>query len=726
MNTGNFKFDKETLIKHRFWIGLGVFAPFWLVIWLVLWLGVSDKVQEVKGEYAKSVKEIAKVNDPKNGNYTTPMTGKKDKLTDRKSVVWEEVWKTQGNLTVDWPSDSKTPQLAALASAPFLTPVKDEEVVVRQLYRDTLYKPWRDKKREQFNLLAGPMSFDFDSVIRMAPISENAEYAVSMDEIWLNAETVWVKRELLWVLRKTIEDIAYFQPIKAEKEEPLPEGVVARHRFRNSTWELDLLVKRGDNRQLFISKSSTIKNVNAGKRTLPLREVKVGLAQASATDPDKNSHWREFLIEGDPIPWNKAVAIGQNDVRIDSFGFTENLPMFATQVFTWATSPIKQIDAIELGWNSSRTAFQMPMAAKFAAGGLEKAEAEAAPASGGTGGGAGPAPGGTMGGGTGGGNQPPAGAATGKSASPFASYINANRYIQVTPQVRRMAVGIVLAIDQDYMEDLVSQFVNCRLRFQPTQVQWQQDTRALKSPADNVTGPAGPEMVGAQKGGMPMPGPGGAGGNPMMGMMQAQQGRMDMMRGGTGPQSGMGMMMGMQGQMQGMQGRMRGGAGAGGGAGGGARGGANLPAEAGGPAAANTHTPTGEESDPNIVQMALYGIISLYDQYVPPQTGTGTTGAAGATPAPGTATPAKPDAAAPKNGEQPKTDGTPKVDVPKTDGTPKVDAPKTDGATKTDDPSKDAPTPKADDKKDAAPPKAADKKTEEKPKEGDAKKDGEK
>jgi hypothetical protein len=340
----------------------------------------------------------------------------------------------------------------------------------------------------------------------------------------------------------------------------------------------------------------------------------------------------------------------------------------------------------------------LPFAAKFTSTGLEKAEAEAAAAAGattGTTGGAGAAPGGTMAGGAATGSTPPAGSATGKSGAPYAAYINANRYIQVTPQVRRMAVGVVVAIDQAYVEDLVSQFLNCRLRFQPTQVQWQQDTRPLKPPEENVKGPAGPEMVGG-RGNIPQAGgPGGAGGfNPMMGMMTGGQDRMaNMMQGGTGQQSGMGMMMGMQGQMQG---RMRG-----------ARpvGGANVPnAEPIGAGGTNTVNPaTSEEGDPNIVQFALYGIISLYDT-LPAQAET-------AAVAPGAAAPAKPDTA-PKAGDQPKTDGTPKVDPPKTDGTPKVeDQPKTE------------PTPKSEDKTTA--PKADDKKTEEKPKEGEAKKDGE-
>src|SRR5215471_5673797 len=110
--SSNIKFDKETLVKHRFWIALGVFVPLWLVAWLVLWLSVSDAVQVKKDEYEKSNKEIAKVTNPKTEHFTTPMTGKKNTLTDRKITVWREVQTPQGGLTIDWKLDDKTPNMA--------------------------------------------------------------------------------------------------------------------------------------------------------------------------------------------------------------------------------------------------------------------------------------------------------------------------------------------------------------------------------------------------------------------------------------------------------------------------------------------------------------------------------------------------------------------------------------------------------------------------------------
>src|SRR5207253_2625143 len=47
------------------------------------------------------------------------------------------------------------------------------------------------------------------------------------------------------------------------------------------------------------------------------------------------------------------------------------------------------------------------------------------------------------------------------------------RYIDVTPQVRRMPVAMVVLIDETFMQDLLRQFANSPLRIQTTQMHWQ-------------------------------------------------------------------------------------------------------------------------------------------------------------------------------------------------------------------------------------------------------------
>jgi hypothetical protein len=666
--SSNFKLDKETLIKHRFWVALGVFVPLWLIAWIWLWATVSGEVQKTKQAYEQTLKDIETVKNPKTQAFTTPLTEKKETLSSRKDVLWREVWDTdpQRNLTVDWFVNNKTPGLAQLATQPFGTPIKEDEVSELQEYRDNLYKEWKARKKAEFASLAGPMTLDFDGVIGMAPIDakENAEHPLTNEELWLNQETVWVKRELLRIIRQTLNILADFQREPADKQ-PLPAGVLARHRFRNSNWELDLLIKPGSNKQLVVSKDSTIKNINAGRRTLPLREVQIWLAQTSVSDPNRLIPGPMLLIQGEPLAWNKTVPIG-NDWRVDNFNFNDKQPLWATQWFTWGTSPIKQIDAIELGWQSSRTAFQPLRALKEEDTSSTSSSSTTAP-SGGPG-----KLGGMVSGGA---------AARGTSNSSLA--IEPKRYLQVRQAVRRIPVGIALIIDQAYIEDLMANFANSRLRFQPTQVQWQQASGIKQPDSSDAPQEGGKPTVAAGKRGALAPGgpmgPGGAGGPPggRGGMMFGPSREM---MGGAGQQNP------MMGRMMGMQSQMMGGLGA-----------PTMNFQPAGlqPAGAfpTLGSPaTGEESDPNLVEFGLYGIISLYDY--PPKPG-----------ADGKA----------KAGEEPKADALPKADDKK-EATPKAD-------------DKKEATPKADDKKEATPKaddkKADDKKADDKPVGGEAKKAGE-
>jgi hypothetical protein len=672
------KLDKETLIKHRFWVALIAFAPLFLIAWLVLWLSVSDKVQAKAKEFNESVANIDKVKDPKNKNYVEPMTEKKGKLEVHKIKVWKEVYDPQWNLAIEWPYDpQKTPKLAEMYKESFGGPYdpqtkKPVEIPYeqRQSYREDLYKPYREEKRKEFMELAAPMTMDFDRVIEMPQIAEHPEYTPTTEEIWLTQETVWVKRELLGLLQATLFNIGYFRPV--EDKSALPTGYVNRFRYSNSNWELELLLRKGERGQLFISKNSTIKNINPQKRTLPLREVKVYLEQANPNSEKKlNRPGPTITIQGDPVPWGeKPRPIGGEDVRIDQYPFTEKDTIYALQRFTWGNSPIKQIDLMLLGYQSSRTAFQELKAIKED----EASTTTTTTTTSTTGGGSKM---GMMGGGESG-----AGASRG-SGSPL--NITLKRYLQITPQVRRMPIGIVLVMDQAYVQDLMAVFLNSRLRFLPTQIQWQQDTRGIKPPdASESSRTPAPVAGTGGPGKMQIVGAGGAGPGGMMGGSQPPGGMMGMGMMPGGMMGGAGMMgPGRQagGGMMGMMGMM---------------GGGMQPGV--GPAAVS-HA-SSEESDPNLIELALYGVITLYDRWQDPnaQPAPGTQ----AVPAPGTTTPPATNPATPTTPAP--AEGAPKAAAPKADGQPKAES-----------------EPKLEEKK-ADEKKADEKKADEKPAGGEAKK----
>src|SRR5260370_28097293 len=109
------------------------------------------------------------------------------------------------------------------------------------------------------------------------------------------------------------------RPITDAKPEPLPTGVVRRLRYRNTNWELDLQVRKGERNQVRISKDSTIKNVNAGKRPLPLRDVNMQLMQRNPNDPGNPRRGPLVVFQGDPIAWGDKPRPLGHDVRVDQF-----------------------------------------------------------------------------------------------------------------------------------------------------------------------------------------------------------------------------------------------------------------------------------------------------------------------------------------------------------------------------------------------------------------------
>jgi hypothetical protein len=364
-----------------------------------------------------------------------------------------------------------------------------------------------------------------------------------------------------------------------DKSDPLPQGVVARHRLRSPNWELELLVVQDpkDGRAV-LSEKSKVKNVNRTRRPLPLATAAFRLSQGNRSGPKE-----PLIIPSDPLGWGESTDI-RKPYPVPTFDVS--LPIDVEQVFYWSTSPIKRLEKIALfkDAQSHKTSYiPLRQAEQFAK--VAAAEAAAKEAAGGAGAaGGGPAGGmggagmmgpgmqmqggmaGMMGGGAGG---PGAGGkfGAGGSGDTTPNGLVKDRYIYVSDQVRRMPVALQLIVDQANVEDVLTAVANSRLRIQVTQVQWQQ-AHDIKPPAGESAAPAkGQPAGGGGKGPLSMGSPAPTSGGPLL-----------TPPGGT-PSSG-----------------------------------ANA-----------------DESDPNLLDLAVYGIASLYERYPPkPAAPAG----AGATPAP--------------------------------------------------------------------------------------------
>ncbi len=160
------------------------------------------------------------------------------------------------------------------------------------------------------------------------------------------------------------------------------------------------------------------------------------------------------------------------------------------QKFDIRTVPVRRIEAMALSYPDSRHAksqlkppsFYAPKEGESAAGGTTGGPG--GPPMGGVGsmsgpppGSLGPSPGGRPGDEdfSGGGGVTASGGGGQKWGGGSLDSVvmqNKKRYIEVTNEVRRMPVAIAVIVDQAYMQDVLLAFVNSPLRFQITQVTW--------------------------------------------------------------------------------------------------------------------------------------------------------------------------------------------------------------------------------------------------------------
>src|SRR5260370_15677570 len=97
--------DKETLIKHRFWIALGVFGLLWLVGLILIPTVQGSSNAEVEKKFTdahNAVKGVA-TGDPKTTEFfVKPLEGKEHTLKDKKGDVWGMAWEYQKDMCT-WP-----------------------------------------------------------------------------------------------------------------------------------------------------------------------------------------------------------------------------------------------------------------------------------------------------------------------------------------------------------------------------------------------------------------------------------------------------------------------------------------------------------------------------------------------------------------------------------------------------------------------------------------------
>jgi hypothetical protein len=595
------KLDKDTLRKNQFWFFLGLYVLVWVVALCLLQIGAADAVEAKRKAFEDSKKGIdsAKSSKPKNNSFNQPWEKYGQVFAEHKDEVWKQAWETQNppSRPKDWIYDWEWAQGSSSARSLKRMPYITDDILVRDLdeYKTDLYKLQFEQLGKELNTL--------DPVELVPGVITQVEWTQTpkKEEFWYAQEDLWVRKELLRIVKRVLDNVGRFQEVDVSKE-PMPKEFAEKgtiktwYRYRNMNWELDLAIEPNPKRpsEMQVSPISTIKNIHPGKRTLSLANPKTNKGQKFKF-VQRNVPF-EFFIAGEPQAYlAPPVKIGQ-EIAPPGLDLTRDFDLY--QVFDWSSAPVRRIDRLELPYNAQRLADKELKPHKD----LPKPEeaVAAAPTPGGDDRGppGGAPPGGlTMGGMMGGrGEGGPGMGGLGSSGGDLtANGLRRDRYLQTTETSRALPIGLVLIVDQANIPDVLVTVADSRLRIQVTQVAFNH-VRGIMPPSPDDPNPQQPGMErpgGFGRGGLPGgrgdmgdrgPGPGGRKG-----------------MGGSAPSAGEGSSRPPRGGMPSM--------GPGGMPGGFPGGFPGLP----GMSAQLIQ----DEDDPNLVELSIYGIATLYERYPP-------------------------------------------------------------------------------------------------------------
>lgn len=277
----------------------------------------------------------------------------------------------------------------------------------------------------------------------------------STKDAWTFQENLWVMREMFKQLHTVNQEIATFQP------KGISGGEEPTFYFENPYWRLEL-------KPLPESKLGvTIKNLTDRRQKIPtLFKVKLG--------KDKNDKNAKVIklppFKSPALAAKGVVEVVEKDGKKyhrDTFpqvfepplvidlsdqlrGASPKTVLAVEQMLTWETAGVKRIDAVHLGTPSAQShrTVNRPLKSFFKE---EKKEEATDP----------------------GGKKPAPGAVVNKNLDEVKVTENGmvlERYLDVTPQSRRLPVALVVVVDQDQVYRIQAALADCNFRFLTTQV----------------------------------------------------------------------------------------------------------------------------------------------------------------------------------------------------------------------------------------------------------------
>jgi hypothetical protein len=475
--------DKETLLRNRFWVMLGVFLPLVLIALIYLSTGVA-------GELDNQRNHIKKVETDLDGNFPK-VKGKTDselerlksktaQLDQRRVELWKEAWALQDGLQV-WPKAIEEAALLDKNGGKPLTERKFGETLSNELCaeyaQNKVYGAQYEELAQIFHedlskLGKGKRGYDpvifkegWKNVIQhVAEWKTATQGPPSYKEVWVAQEDFWVQRELLLALNKANKSVATFKKVKAGKD--IDPNDPLQGSFENRYWHLDLKIAKKDQVFVLTGRITNPEKSDDGQDR-PKKMQQIGLIFFWLyLDKDPNSKV-PIAVQGENLAWGKSQEIRETPLL--GLDLAPQGIFGVEQVLQPKNSPIKRIDQLVLGSQSHRTYGSLNAPAFL------RDSFVARP-------------------------PPKGGAAPGKEAAPTNLTDNgvlSQRYYNPQTdktEVRRMPIGMVLVVDQAHIPDVEAALVSSRLRFQITQVLWQHFRGALGSGLEEDKNRKGPRV----------------------------------------------------------------------------------------------------------------------------------------------------------------------------------------------------------------------------------------
>jgi hypothetical protein len=479
------KLDKETFIKQHFWFLLGLFVPLVLIALILLWTSTAAAIEAHRKkieETEKSLKGIT-ASTPKNQKWMAELDEKEKSTEKQKKKIWDKAWLMQDDI-MTWPD---APEFDPLRPMAFGEPIPDRICSNFPDYYQDQFPPILD--------IVQPVNSKGEGVVQVPGTWEQflkyvqnwPKLPPTSEDLWLAQEDLWMQRELLRIVREANDSVATLRKIDGTPKPDKAKKEIDHQVFVNTEWKLELVLKEkeGEDKPIL-----HYRLINVGKRRQAL-QVLFLIGYNGGKDQE------ELFVEGDPLAPEKFT---EKELPVKVSGRPDGFER-VMQMFDWRTAPVKRINKIVWAQHSAhsnrtyRTALQ---AGRVSQGKVPAGGQGGAPQAPNT---IAPAPG-----------APPTeskymGAAGGGSATVTDNGLERERYSDVSDQVRRMPVALVVICDQAHIQDMLGAVANSKLRIQTTQWDWKRYHGDIKPKIDEagalVDAPRRPVAPSGPRGGSP-------------------------------------------------------------------------------------------------------------------------------------------------------------------------------------------------------------------------------